>query len=99
STEHPRPASRTEDHVGRAEEETAHTAYRTADGLREEAERELRSLTDALAAATAEADGAATEGLRETVERLRREHAGARAEAAGLPAAQEAFEGAERERE
>ncbi|MFI1953744.1 AAA family ATPase [Streptomyces xinghaiensis] len=99
STEHPRPAPRTEDHVGRAEEETAHAAYRTADGLREEAERELRSLTDALAAATAEADGAATEGLRETVERLRREHAGARAEAAGLPAAQEALERAERERE
>ncbi|WP_030544744.1 AAA family ATPase [Streptomyces albus] len=99
STEHPRPAPRTEDHVGRAEEETAHAAHRAADGRREEAERDLRSLTEALAAATAEADGAGTEALRETVERLRRDHAEARAAAAGLPAAQEAFEQAERERE
>ncbi|NJQ01594.1 AAA family ATPase [Streptomyces zingiberis] len=99
STDHPRPAPRADGHVGRDEEETAHTAYRRADAAREEAERELRSLRDARAAAGAEADGEATTALAGTAERLRGDHARARALATDLPAAREALARAEAERE
>ncbi|PGH51680.1 AAA family ATPase [Streptomyces sp. Ru87] len=97
SAEHPRPARAEADHVDRAAEEAAHDAHQRAETAREEAERHLQSLRDALETAGAEAGEEPADRLRELAAELRHAHAGARATAAGALDARAALEHAEQE--
>lgn len=99
ATEHPDPARAGADQVDRAAEDAALAASRRADGAREEADRGLQSLREALAAATAAAGTAGVAELAEAAEEIRRSFAEARAAGAGVHAAREALESAEGEYE
>ncbi|WP_282084265.1 AAA family ATPase [Streptomyces tendae] len=99
ATQHPAPARKTTGHVDREAEERALTAYQTADERRAQAERNLGTLREALAAATAEAGDAPTARLAEEAEELETAYTRARATASGLHAAQEELRRAEGERE
>ncbi|MFE0416032.1 AAA family ATPase [Streptomyces tendae] len=99
ATQHPAPARKTAGHVDREAEEHALTAYQTADERRARAERDLGTLREALAAATAEAGDAPTARLAEEAEELEGAYTRARATASGLHAAQEELRRAEGERE
>ncbi|MFG2308104.1 AAA family ATPase [Streptomyces sp. NPDC048566] len=97
ATEHPAPARKIAGHVDRAAEEGALAAFQRADKERAEAERGLGVVREALAAATAEAGDTPTTRLDEEAEELERRLDRARAAAAGLHAARETREQAERE--
>ncbi|WKU43728.1 SMC family ATPase [Streptomyces sp. VNUA116] len=97
ATEHPDPARAAAGRVDRADEEAALAAFQRADGVREEAARELQGLRDALARAEADAGGATVAELEALAGDLGRSLAGARAAGADLHAAQEALRQAERE--
>ncbi|MEV4503009.1 SMC family ATPase [Streptomyces klenkii] len=97
ATEHPDPARAAAGRVDRADEEAALAAYQRADGVREEAARELQGLRDSLARAGADAGEATVAELEALAGDLGRSLAAARAAGADLHAAQEAFRQAERE--
>ncbi|MGK5543456.1 AAA family ATPase [Streptomyces sp. URMC 127] len=97
ATEHPDPARAVDGRPGRADEEAALAAFQHADGVREEAARELQGLKDALARAEADAGGAGVTELEALAGDLGRSLAEARAAGAGLHAAREALRQAERE--
>ncbi|WP_424888732.1 AAA family ATPase [Streptomyces sp. XH2] len=97
ATEHPDPARAAAGRVDRADEEAALAAFQRADGVREEAARELQGLRDALARAEADAGGATAAELEALAGDLGRSLAEARAAGADLHAAQEALRQAERE--
>ncbi|MDI6515636.1 SMC family ATPase [Streptomyces coelicoflavus] len=99
ATEHPAPARKSAGHVDREAEERALTAYQAADERRADAERQLGTVREALAAAAAEAGDAPAARLAEEAGEVEREYTRARAAASGLHAAQEELRGAERERE
>ena len=99
STEHPRPARPAEGTVDRAAEDTALAGHRQAEEARERADARLRSLREALAAARSAAGDAPTAELRSAAEDIRRSWARDREAAADLPAAREALDRAERERD
>ncbi|MGK5627511.1 AAA family ATPase [Streptomyces sp. URMC 123] len=99
ATEHPAPAHPGAGHVDRAAEEGALADHQDAERARQEAERRLGAVREALAAAAAEAGEATTAELALITEALRREHAEARAAAGDLHAAREALAHAEREHE
>ncbi|MCI4042929.1 SMC family ATPase [Streptomyces sp. TRM75563] len=112
SAEHPAPATEGDGHVDRATEEAALTAHRRAEEARTRAEQALGLVRERHAAAAAEARdaeppaadagtepdaGPSVGELRDLVERLTAEHAGAHRLAAGTHAAREALDAAERE--
>ncbi|CAM5284060.1 AAA family ATPase [Streptomyces abikoensis] len=97
ATEHPDPARPVDGRPGRADEEAALAAFQRADGVREEAARELQGVKDALARAEADAGGATADELEALAGDLGRSLAEARAAGAGLHAAREALRQAERE--
>lgn len=97
SAEHPAPARVGAGQVDRRAEEAAQEAYRAADAARADAERALASVREQYAARRAEAGGAALAELANEVRQLDAEYGEVRALAAGLHAAREAFESAERE--
>ncbi|MEU1099358.1 SMC family ATPase, partial [Streptomyces sp. NPDC005877] len=97
SPEHPDPARATTGHVDRTTEEAAHEAYRQAEEARAEAERALASVRERYAAASAEAGTEPLAVLDGQVRAWEAEYGESRALAAGLHAAREAFESAERE--
>ncbi|MET9415315.1 SMC family ATPase [Streptomyces klenkii] len=97
ATEHPDPARAAAGRVDRADEEAALAAFQRADGVREEAARELQGLRDSLARAGADAGEATVAELEALAGDLGRSLAAARAAGADLHAAQEAFRQAERE--
>ncbi|WHM39865.1 SMC family ATPase [Streptomyces sp. BPTC-684] len=97
SPEHPAPARATTGQVDRATEEAAHEAHRQAEAARAEAERALASVRERFAAASAEAGTETLAALDGQVRAWDAEYRDSRALAAGLHAAREAFESAERE--
>ncbi|MGX1760585.1 AAA family ATPase [Streptomyces lydicus] len=99
ATEHPAPARAGAGHVDRTAEEAALAAHRRAEETRQQAEARCQSAKEALAAAAATAGNTPTGALGAQVEELRADFARAGALGAGLPAAREALESAEREYE
>ncbi|WP_414167075.1 AAA family ATPase [Streptoverticillium reticulum] len=99
ATEHPAPARATAEHPDRAAEEAALDASQQADALRDEAARQLQTLREALAAATATAGAVPTAELAAEAAALERALAETRAAAADLHPAREALAGAEHEYE
>ncbi|KUN88362.1 exonuclease [Streptomyces bungoensis] len=99
ATEHPAPARKDAGHVGRAAEEQALAASRSAEEEHTGDERRLGDLREALAAATAEAGDIPTAQLASEAEALEQEYARARRAASALHAAHEELRKAERERE
>ncbi|MEV5596119.1 SMC family ATPase [Streptomyces sp. NPDC052496] len=99
ATEHPAPARTEAGHVDRTAEEAALDAYRQAESVRQDAERDRQSLKEELAAASATAGDAAVAELARTEEELRTAYERERATGAGLHAAREASARAEREYE
>ncbi|QIB47102.1 AAA family ATPase [Streptomyces aureoverticillatus] len=97
ATEHPAPARKSAGHVDRATEEAALAAHQRADEARSAAERDLGTVRESLAAATAAASDTPADELAAAVEELRRAHAESRDLASGLHAAREALARAERE--
>ncbi|MEU5189333.1 SMC family ATPase [Streptomyces klenkii] len=97
ATEHPDPARAAAGRVDRADEEAALAAFQRADGVREEAARDLQGLRDSLARAEADAGEATAAELEALAGDLGRSLAAARAAGADLHAAQEALRQAERE--
>ncbi|MFD9077256.1 SMC family ATPase, partial [Streptomyces lasiicapitis] len=97
ATEHPAPARKSAGHVDRATEEAALAAHQRADEARSAAERDLGTVRESLAAATAAASDTPADELAAAVEELRRAHAESRDLASGLHAAREALAQAERE--
>ncbi|MBD0743955.1 SbcC/MukB-like Walker B domain-containing protein [Streptomyces sp. CBMA152] len=97
SPEHPAPARVGAGQVDRTTEEAAQQAYRGADAARADAERALASVREQYAAKRAEAGVAALTELSDEVRKLDAEYGEVRSLAAGLHAAREAFESAERE--
>lgn len=107
SAEHPDPARPGDGHVDRATEEAALTAHRRTEAVRAEVERELGSVRERFAAASADAaEEPGEEGdavvpsvaeLHALVAELTGEHASAHRLAAGMHAAREALGAAERE--
>ncbi|MFV8127112.1 AAA family ATPase [Streptomyces syringium] len=99
STEHPDPARTAADHVDRTDEERALETSRRADAAREETDRRLHTLREALAAATAAAGTATVADLAAAAEDVLRAFTEARDAGSGAHAAREALERAEREYE
>ncbi|MDX3232023.1 AAA family ATPase [Streptomyces sp. ME19-01-6] len=99
ATEHPRPARPGAGHVDRTAEEAALAVYRRAEAGREEAERRLQSLREALAGAEAAAGGGTADELDRAVADLETALAGARGAGADGHAAREALAHAEEEHE
>ncbi|MFF5129448.1 AAA family ATPase [Streptomyces syringium] len=99
STEHPDPARTAADHVDRADEERALETSRRADAAREESDRRLHTLREALAAATAAAGTATVAELTAAAEDVLLAFTEARDAGSGAHAAREALERAEREYE
>lgn len=97
ATEHPRPARPGAGHVDRTAEEAALAAYRRAEAGREEAERGLQSLREALAGAEAAAGGGTADELDRAVADLETALAEARGAGADGHAAREALAHAEEE--
>ncbi|MEU6388217.1 SMC family ATPase [Streptomyces sp. NPDC046939] len=97
ATEHPAPMRKSEQHVDRAAEERALTAYRTAEARRGDTERALGSVREELAAAKAAAGDGSAEELAAAVRDLEARHAEARTAASGLHAARETLARAENE--
>ncbi|MCM2577382.1 AAA family ATPase [Streptomyces meridianus] len=99
STEHPRPARAVPGQANREAEEAALAEHRRAEGAREDADRELRSRRESLAAADSAAGGEETARIRSAVAELQRSYIRARHAAGDLHAAREAADRGERERE
>ncbi|MGY0055826.1 AAA family ATPase [Streptomyces sp. LZ34] len=99
ATEHPRPARPGAGHVDRTAEEAALAAYRRAEAGREEAERRLQSLREALAGAEAAAGGGTADELDRAAADLETALAEARGAGADGHAAREALAHAEEEHE
>ncbi|MFD8379909.1 AAA family ATPase [Streptomyces sp. NPDC059679] len=97
ATEHPRPARPGAGHVDRTAEEAALAAYRRAEAGREEAERGLQSLREALAGAEAAAGGGTEDELDRAVADLETALAEARGAGADGHPAREALAHAEEE--
>ncbi|MFF7997150.1 AAA family ATPase [Streptomyces sp. NPDC007917] len=97
ATEHPRPARPGAGHVDRTAEEAALAAYRQAEAGREEAERRLQSLREALAGAEAAAGGGTADELDRAAADLETALAEARGAGADGHAAREALAQAEEE--
>ncbi|MFI9235008.1 AAA family ATPase [Streptomyces sp. NPDC053079] len=97
ATEHPDPARADADQVDRAAEEAALEAYQRTDAARDDVDRELRPLREALAGATADAGPATVGELAAHLDTLERSFAEAHAAGADLHKAQEALDAAERE--
>ncbi|WP_369381176.1 AAA family ATPase [Streptomyces sp. cg36] len=97
SAEHPAPARAADGHVDRATEDAAHEVYRRAETDRSGAERALASVRERFAATRAEAGAETVVELDAQVRALDAEYGEARALAAGLHGAREAFARAERE--
>ncbi|GGR11506.1 AAA family ATPase [Streptomyces netropsis] len=99
STEHPDPARTAADHVDRTDEERALETSRRADAAREETDRRLHTLREALAAATAGAGTATVAELTAAFEDVLRSFTEARDAGADAHAAREARDRAAREYE
>ncbi|MEU7240385.1 SMC family ATPase [Streptomyces sparsogenes] len=97
AVEHPAPARPGAGHVDRAAEEAALEDYRGAEAGREEAERRLQSLREALAGAEAAAGGGTADELDRALADVETALAEARGAAAGGHAAREALARAEEE--
>ncbi|ADI11945.1 exonuclease [Streptomyces bingchenggensis BCW-1] len=97
ATEHPRPARPGAGHVDRTAEEAALAAHRRAEAGREEAERGLQSLREALAGAEAAAGGGTADELDRAVADLETALAEARGAGADGHAAREALAHAQEE--
>ncbi|WP_065966805.1 AAA family ATPase [Streptomyces sparsogenes] len=99
AADHPAPARPGAGHVDRATEEAALEDYRGAEAGREEAERRLQSLREALAGAEAAAGGGTADELDRALADVETALAEARGAAAGGHAAREALARAEEEHE
>ncbi|MER6143632.1 SMC family ATPase [Streptomyces sparsogenes] len=99
AAEHPAPARPGAGHVDRAAEEAALEDYRGAEAGREEAERRLQSLREALAGAEAAAGGGTADELDRALTDVETALAEARGAAAGGHAAREDLARAEEEHE
>ncbi|MGW3566122.1 AAA family ATPase, partial [Streptomyces sp. NPDC000941] len=97
ATEHPHPARPGAGHVDRTAEEAALAAHRRAEAGREEAERGVRSLREALAGAEAAAGGGTADELDRAVADLETALAEARGAGADGHSAREALAHAEEE--
>ncbi|MET8009138.1 SMC family ATPase [Streptomyces sp. NPDC005266] len=99
ATEHPSPARPEAGHVDRAAEEAALEGYQRAEAGREEAERTLQTLREALAGAEATAGAAEADELDRELAEVRAAFAEARAAGADGHDARAALDRAEREHE
>ncbi|MEV0095496.1 SMC family ATPase [Streptomyces sp. NPDC050738] len=97
ATAHPSPARAGAGHVDRAAEEEAYARHTRAEEARAETERRLAGVREAVAVARSEAGAATVAELAELTGRLKQEHTEARGIAAGMHAAREALDRAERE--
>ncbi|MET9494332.1 SMC family ATPase [Streptomyces sp. NPDC006552] len=97
ATEHPAPMRKSAQHVDRAAEESALTAYRTAETRRADAEHAVAGVREQLAAAKAAAGDGSAGQLAALVRDVEARHAEARTAASGLHAARETLARAESE--
>ncbi|MGW5851417.1 AAA family ATPase [Streptomyces sp. NPDC055254] len=97
SAEHPAPARPAPGHVDRAAEDAAHADFERAEAARAAVERRLAAVEEAMAEAAAAAGEDTTEELLARTSDLSSRHAAAHATAAGLHAAREGLDRAERE--
>ncbi len=96
STDHPRPARPTADHVDPQTEHAAHTAHQEAEQHRAHAEQHLAAARAAHTAAASEAGDEPKETLAAAVHDLHAAHTTAQDQAADEPAARQALDDAER---
>jgi exonuclease SbcC len=97
SADHPDPARRRPEHVDRAAEDAAHTAYRDAEAERARAETETHTLRDRLTAARADAADLTADRLDADIAALEAQEAAARRTAADAHPAREGARRAEEE--